>query len=611
MVAGLVAMNSCTDTWNDHYEAAGTTAYDGTAMQALESKASDFAKVVKAYGYERELASDNVYTVWAPANGSFNLSDYVDSNGRPTADSLTVVKEFIKNHVARYAISYNGTSQNVDLMNSKRIVMESDGSFGNSEITSSNIACKNGVVHVIDEAVPYNYNLFEMIAKQYSEDATSGKDTLSLYTYLYDKENNKDSLIENKSVSRGVDENGDKIWVDSFVLKNNTVLKNVDAKIYEEDSSFIAILPTAKAWAERYNKAAELLKFNPYEDAKSEGACDSLTRHYANTFAMTDLFYNKNANEHWQDSLKSTLYYSYDWEYNCYYSKMPKDMPEDKEINDILSKCGDPISCSNGDAYIVDEYPMSIYEQFFHKINVPALSAYIDQTLDTKGNTVYTKNTSGTYRRTNGTLISKRTYEDGTSLRKEHKYSYTCIEPSSASVNPSVAFQIDNTLSGTYDLFIVTCPLWLNQSGDLNEEDIDRRGYRFYASVIERDDEGESMGQYSGNGVRLPNPDGSGNYFMTKGFPIDCDSMHVANDTTYLGQYTFKNAYYGRNNEGVLVQIQSQISSKLTTEYSRTMLINCIILKPHDDEHPVVVVPAVSEEAKMRKGIVTYINKKD
>ena len=117
IAAGLVAMYSCTDTWNDHFETAAVLNYDGTTMQALEEKASDFAKVVKAYGYERELASDNIYTVWAPANGSFELSDYLDANGKMYADSVDVVKEFIKNHVARYAISLNGEDQSFRLMN--------------------------------------------------------------------------------------------------------------------------------------------------------------------------------------------------------------------------------------------------------------------------------------------------------------------------------------------------------------------------------------------------------------------------------------------------------------------------------------------------------------
>lgn len=596
-------MYSCTDTWNDHYETAAMLNYDGTTMQALEENASDFAKVVKAYGYDRELASDNVYTVWAPANGSFNISDYIDSNGKMIADSTDVVKEFIKNHVARYALSLNAEDQIFSLMNEKKATMTADGLFGSARITKKNLSCKNGILHVIDAASPYSYNLFELIYKQYREEDTPGKDTLSLYAFLYDPENNQDSLIENKSVSRGVDENGDKIWVDSFVMRNNTILKNVDAKLYEEDSSFIAILPSAKAWAERYKIAESLLKFNPVEDSRTPGACDSLQRHYANHFAMTDLFFNKNANEHWQDSLKSTLYKGMPWYEHVYYSKMPKDLPEDTELNDILAKSGTPFECSNGDGYLVDEYPMSEYEQFFKKIKVTANSRSINLDLDSKGKTKFTSNVSETFRSSSGTYTSfvRDTLTNEIIDRKSINYNYVDIVPSTKSVNPLVGFDIPNTLSGTYDLYVVTCPIWLSTDYANIEDSLwDARPYRFYAYVFERDDTDKNMGEYPSSAPRLDNPATGENYFETRGLTYGEDGHIIVNDTTYLGSYTFKNAYYGRNDEGVVIQFQTYITSKQTDLYSREMLISSIILKPRDGKSEEVVVP-VAEEAKMRK----------
>lgn len=610
IAAGLVAMYSCTDTWNDHYEATAKLDYDGTTMQALEEKASDFAKVVKAYGYERELASDNIYTVWAPANGSFELSDYLDANGNMYADSADVVKEFIKNHVARYALSLNGEDRLFSLMNEKKGTMTADGVFGGANIIQKNISCKNGVLHVIDGAAPYNYNLFELIYKQYREEDTPGKDTLSLYSFLYDPENNQDSLIENKSVSRGVDENGDKIWVDSFVMRNNTILKNVDAKLYEEDSAYIAILPSSKAWAERYKIAEKLLKFNPVEDDRTPGACDSLLRHYANHFAMSDLFYNINANEHRDDSLKSTLY-GMPWYEHVYYSKMPKHMPEDKEINDILAKCGEPFMCSNGEGYLVDEYPMTEYEQFFKKIKVTANSRSINRDLDTKGKPMFTNNVTEQFITTSGTFTSNIIDSLGNVLdRKVTNYNYVDLVPSTKSVNPTVGFDVPNTLSGTYDLYLVTCPIWLNTQGaeTIVDSMLDARPYRFYTYVFERDNEGKNIGEYPTSTDRLTNPADGTNVFETRGLAFGADGHLVINDTTYLGSYTFKNAYYGRNEEGVVIQLQTYVTSKQTEEYSREMLVSSIILKPRDSESDEEIVVPVAEEAKMRKGIKLTIS---
>ena len=165
-------MYSCSDTWDDHYNA-GLSAlkFNGTTMQALEETAPDFAKVVKAYGFSRELSSDNTFTVWAPADGSFELSDYVGANGERVADSAEVVNDFIKNHVALYSLSLTPKDQSFSLLNEKRGSMTSDGMFGHIKIDEqkNNISCLNGIVHLIESPSPYAYNLFEMIAKQYKE----------------------------------------------------------------------------------------------------------------------------------------------------------------------------------------------------------------------------------------------------------------------------------------------------------------------------------------------------------------------------------------------------------------------------------------------------------
>ena len=602
LVAGLAAMYSCTDTWDEHYSdfAANENSYAGTLMQAIEDEAPDFAKVVKAYGYDRELGSDNFYTVWAPVDGSFNLSDYVDEAGNRVADSTEVVKQFLKSHISRYAYSLGKNDQKFTLLNEKTITLFADGKFGDTQIDKKNISTNNGVLYTIAEPNPYAFNLFEIIAREYKADQTEGKDTMSLYSYLYDPKVNKDSLIEEKSVYRGMDENGEKIWVDSFLLRNNTILKNVDATVYEEDSNFIAIIPSVKAWQERYRIAERLLNFNPSEDTRTPGTCDSLKRHYANQFAMSDLFFNKNANEHWQDSLKSTIYSSFEWYNHKYYSTMPKDMPEDKFINDILAKAGTPEECSNGDAYLVDEYPMGVDEQFFYRLKVSGRYG-INDDLDNKGTGKFTKNVNTAFKTTNGTY----SYKWRDQQQKTYKYSFVNIEPSSGSANPIVGFDVDNNLSGLYDIYLVTCPIWMATppTGDLTPEVIelqDTRPYRFYVNVFERDDKGE----YPNSGVRLKNPNKADvenygkNYFVTHGntiFKNPEDSTELAiNDTLYIGEYEFKNAYYGRNDNGVVIQLQVQITSKQTKEYSRQMLISSLILKPRgykNDEGDTVLFP--------------------
>ena len=615
---GAAAMVSCTDTWNEHYDEVAKVVYDGTTMQAIEEQAPDFAAVIKAVGYDRELTSANVYTIWAPQN--INKDSLL---ALAKTDSAAVVDQFIKNHVARYAVSDNGTEQEITLMSSKNTTMTTT-KFGTSSLVSgkTNISCTNGLIHVIDNNINYQHNIFELIEHNYKKSSYASKALQggSLYSFL--QVWNKDSLDEDRSVSRGVDEDGEKIWVDSVVIRNNTVLKNVDALVYEEDSSYIAILPSDKAYNERYDYYKNLLVFNPNENLTQEGRADSLQNYYANMFAMEDLFYNINANEHIEDSLKSSTYRDSNNPYNVYYRKDKRNQPKERPTHDILAGLT-PIDCSNGTAYEVDEYPMSPTEQSFRRINIPASSANLAVATDASSQRLYTRYVSESMSMLSGTLYD---YDVDTIWNDDHSevirvdstyegtrsYRFLDVVPSSSSSNPNVAFFIPNTLSGTYDLYIVTCPIWA-RTGFNNGEKLadDPRGYRFYTYVWERENDGKNIGEYPSTGTRLVPIDpttlsdadkaalgedtlhlgkSTGNYYIT-------DPTNKI-DTLYLGEYTFKNTYYGlgrtENQAGVMIQFVTYISSALRNTYSREMLISRVILKPKDNV-------SAAEDAKRRK----------
>ena len=182
-------------------------------------------------------------------------------------------------------------------------------------------------------------------------------------------------------------------------------------------------------------------------------------------------------------------------------------------------------------------------------------------------------------------------------------YSFIDVVPTSGNI--TIGFNVSNTLSGTYDIYLVTCPIWLKD--DFNNIDIsewDDRPYRFTATVIERENEGKSIGQFPTKGKTLENPEPidekQKNIFLSQGMMYDENGHILVNDTTYLGQYQFKNAYYGRPDYGVIIQIASSILSSQRKDFSNEMLISSIILKPHDEDAPAEVIEA--SEAKMRKG---------
>ena len=62
-----LSLTACTDTWNDHYDAASgmENGVDATLWETISTQdnLSNFAKVVKACGYDKALNSSQMFTV--------------------------------------------------------------------------------------------------------------------------------------------------------------------------------------------------------------------------------------------------------------------------------------------------------------------------------------------------------------------------------------------------------------------------------------------------------------------------------------------------------------------------------------------------------------------
>lgn len=585
-VAGASVMLSCTDTWDDHYDSTSSNGYAGTTMKAIEEKASEFADIIKAVGYQRELASENIYTIWAPANGTYDKDAWLEL---AQTDKQQVIDRFIKNHMTRYAVSQNTNNQELTLLNKKLVTMTDAGKnlFGNNTIQEANLVCTNGVLHIINNENEYVPNINELIKDQYLASTQPDKKKYSLYSFIEEKDS--DILDEGRSVSRGVDENGNKVWVDSVTIHTNLVLDAMSAEIYEEDSDFIAIIPSDAAWKKRYKLAESLLKFNPVEDNLRVGTVDSLTHLYAGQFLLRDLFFNNNVNLHKEDSLVSTNYVNSrgtSWPNGVYYTKEPaRGLPLDKEVNDILSKAGDPITCSNGVGYLVDDFPMTPTEQFFQKRTIRARAYSIDQTTEppfTKGTGAITEKSA-----TFDVPVYDEYGEKVDAITRS--YHFTDVTAKNGSTQIEVGFRLYDTLSGTYDLYLVTCPIWAkngytNAAGELVTPEDDNRGYKFSVRIYERNEKGQyDTGKNYYTDLIVPGTEKEKNFVIEPYDDEHPEDYRYKNyvDTLYLGKFTFRNAYYGRSDEGVVIKLSSTAkSSEAKTTYSREMLISDFILKP-------------------------------
>ena len=85
-----------------------------------------------------------------------------------------VIDEFIKNHICRYNISMGAEEQTVTMMNKKNVKLGtiSEGTIEEENVDKMNVSCSNGVVHVIDGYLPYQYNIYEFLAKDWRDNYT-------------------------------------------------------------------------------------------------------------------------------------------------------------------------------------------------------------------------------------------------------------------------------------------------------------------------------------------------------------------------------------------------------------------------------------------------------
>lgn len=563
-----VSLGSCSDTWDDHYESLSGLTYDGSLLGYLQDNPdlSDFVEVVKASGFDKDLASNQVLTVIAPKNGSFDKQYYLNliQNGR----KKEVIDEFIKNHICRYNISMGAEEQTVTMMNKKNVKLGtiSEGTIEEENVDKMNVSCSNGVVHVIDGYLPYQYNIYEFLAKDWRDNYTPAEPLPALdengeavevelppYETLYGylSEMYVDSLDEPRSVSRGVDENGDQIWVDSVVISNNKILRRLDAFLYREDSTYITLLPDFDAYNRRFQGIKGLFNFNvSYNSDKA--VRDSVQRYWAHYYSLCDLSYNmgQHQNIHTQDSLFSTAFSRWSWPYNVYYNPY--------EAEGIMSSVYETIDCSNGQVCRVHEYPFDVYTNVFKKITLEGESRFY---IYEDGENQFTNKTSTSY----NTVANAADTISGSG--------YLHVVPAQSSRQTELTFQLPNTLSGQYDIYIKFLPYQVYAPEDTEHTNLP---IRFRCSLYERNANNGAFPAYNRATVDFySNPEKKERNFQTD--PNCIDSL-------YIGTYKF-NYCYLNTTPGVLFKIQSNVTSGVAKQFTKEMLIDKIVLIPNRERH--------------------------
>ena len=537
--AGMM-IGGCTDGWNDHYDTDGQSAAGQSLLQCIEGnpQLSHFLKVCRAthlynnmhatpITYADLLGADQSLTVWAPLNGTFNVDSLLDLCQTAQGDSA-VALHFVANHMARSLYNMNdATRESVRMLNDKFLDLTSRQLFTSKVVEGSfNIPATNGLLHVVGDDAPYTYNVYE------------GLTSLSQYAHIGNllKRMEKKELDEQRSIQSGLVD-GRKVYSDSVMVTVNDYFRSV-GNIICEDSTFRMLVPSVATWNRVYDEATRLFNYGSIEKA------DSISEYWKTVSLVQDLIFNCNpaVNKAPTDSLITAAYSPTQWPYHVYYKPFADDSLMQR------AQIADSMKCSNGMFYDIAAWPYDTRKLYFHPIKMEG---------EREANMVSYSQCTTNIRQTNNKAISGGGYLD--------------IVPKSSTSNWTATFEVTNTLSGTYDICVVTLPKTAYQANSK-----DKKPNKFKAQLTYTDLDGTKK---------------------TVNYNEELKTSGTDIDTICIGRFTFPVCHYAQPDAGVTLQIQCSITNRQTS-FSREMFLDCIYLKPVTDAEE-----EVADEAKARKEV--------
>lgn len=579
IAAGALMLASCSD---DHFTidddvAARTTIWENISEN---DELSEFADLLTRVYYSSSkgntttqtyadlLDHDQTFTVWAPADGTFDYASWNTLLSYGEVDSTYRVEvELIRNSMTRYSHLLSGSdATTLDLYNDKTAVFDcAAATIKDVPITTANITGTNGVLHVTDGRIEYLPNLYEYLSKGIDIDSVANF-ILSFETTEFDEDQS----------TQGPTVDGNVTWVDSITYLSNSYLQGyyLNAALDSEDSLYVMILPNNDAWNEAY---AQILPYYNYMEeyvqtitsTSSDGTessetvtttyteeeVDSITRFRVsdvisrnlvfNTTTQTGYSWEQYAVEGACDSLVSTYGQTFDAPYCA-----------------LLFDDAEPEELSNGYAYIVDSYNYRPEDAWVFELEYEAERNYTTYSACTPSQ----EKISYDY-----TYIPDSNYMDVT---KDTTITETVLRltPSRSTSNSDVTLRLANTLSGTYDIYVL-----MAYNVDV------ARPYQFRAYITYHD--GSSSKTTRTRLTPIEGVNGSGNNFTSKAPHVDENGQFHFNDSILVAQdWELPVCYYGLDDAYVTLEIQSYMTSSQRTTYTNELLIDKVVLVPKFDE---------------------------
>ena len=359
----------------------------------------------------------------------------------------------------------------------------------------------------MDGVSPFAYNVYEyMGAKSEHSD---------VYNILNDPSINKKIFNEGLSTPGGMNSEGNMVYIDSVYTYNNELIDNCGAQIKNEDSMYVAVIPTDAAWKQAEAKVkklfnyAHLYRYNykggntpsqAFQTRYDLSNADSLQQYNVEKELITSMYfspsiwaqkYNRNEvdaiaqHAMYADSLTTT-------NYRIFYN------PNKGQLNPLFGN-GHYVKASNGVIFPVDAYTIDPSYTIMQSSTLNMTSSYnVGDAIigGSSGKGEYTYLTEG----------EEGNHEESVDISMLEDKGYRYFGTESVNSSLEVFFPLRDVFSGKYRIRIQLLPNRVDKYHQWFKEEKDSLGNtvqvevpqntKFCASVY--DDEGNQIGKTTG-----------------------------------------------------------------------------------------------------------------
>jgi len=542
----------CSD-WNDHYDADTKVSAQGkvSLLQNLRnnSELSQFVELLDKSEFASRLDTTQVYTVWAPKNGTFDYETLKNEN------NSTLRKEFIHNHVARYIHRAKGTLlESVRMLNDKVYPFTGivgDYKFDYRSLLEENIPSSNGLIHVISGKADFYPSIDEYLDKRDYE-----IDSIAQYFRKY-----KVATIDESASLQGPTVDGKITYLDTvFTYYNKIYLYYLNADLAAEDSSYTMVLLNNKAWNAAREKLNSYFQYTPsftFTDPinkdntqKVDVDVEYLRDSMINYNLVRDLAYNNNFfdnkklltagrtnnyNDINVDSLIST---------SSAYSPLstPSRRLYTEDAKDFFYGAN-AVEMSNGYVWVTDSFRMKPWNSWARILTSHSVA----------GVKLGTLNYSAT---SSINPATEFVLPEGTS-----SLFYYSVKPTSSSSSPEIDFFLHGVLSTTYDIYGVFVPANISNVNATN-----LRPNCVSVTLGYNNEKGQTRTQQLGDGEKFVS-----------------DSSHVS--VLYFGTFEFPICYVGTGSYYPYLRVRSSFNTSSESDlYDNEIRMAGVILVPKELE---------------------------